>query len=118
MFNWLRSFKFRYESVDYSIYVPLKNSWKYTNNRDYNILSLSSKQSLLCIVKSEINYLQKESVSLTKESKGLYNLSNKFDLNSLKYFNELNNVRNKNRKIKQRIKRLAGIAKELKISIK
>ena len=103
MFNWLKGFKFKQKSPDYSIYVPLKNSWKYTNNHDYNILSLSSRQSLLCIVKIEINYLQKELFSLKKESKSLYNLVDKFDLNSLKYFDKLNNARNKKRKIEKEL---------------
>ena len=86
-------------------------------NSQNDKLSLASKQSLLSLVKSEINHYQEFLILLKIASKEMYQLANKENLETLMHFNRLNKMRNENRRVSKRIKQLARIAKELKMSM-
>lgn len=81
-------------------------------------LSLASKQSLLSIVKKEINNTQEYYKVLQQANTDLYMMSDINNEKTLIYFNRLNRVRNMMRLNKKRTKQLARIAKELKLSMK
>lgn len=87
----------------------------FTNRNDE--LSLASKQSLLALVKAEINHKQRLIVLQKSACSELYKMSDKDNPETLKHFDRLNSIRNGNRSIKKRIKQLARIAKELKLSM-
>jgi len=91
--------------------------WKDEDDSKNDKLTLASKQSLLALVKDEINHSQRYSQLLSITSKQLYDFADKNDSDTLDYFNKLNKNRNENRKVKKRIKQLARIAKELKMSM-
>lgn len=82
-----------------------------------NELSLASKQSLLSLVRGEINYEQRYCTMLKLGIKDLYELSDKNNPDTFEYFDRMNNIRTENRIVKKRIKKLARIAKELKMSM-
>ncbi len=104
-----------YEMPSYQVYNTPKINWSFSINDE---LSLASKQSLLAMTKGEINQLQRYSFLLSNTAKEFYKLADKNNPETLEWFNKLNNVRNQNRLCKKRIKQLARIAKELKMSMK
>ena len=92
--------------------------WKEESDTNNNKLTLASKQSLLALVRKEINRNQRMIVYSKQSCKSLYQLSDKENSESLIYFNTLNKIRDEIRITKKRIKQLARIAKELKMSMK
>lgn len=97
------------------VYFNIKNRYKSMSNK--NELSLASKQSLLSLVRGEINYEQRYCTMLKLGIKDLYELSDKNNPDTFEYFDRMNNIRTENRIVKKRIKKLARIAKELKMSM-
>ena len=91
--------------------------WKEESDTNNNKLTLASKQSLLALVRKEINHNQRMLVYSKQSCKSLYQLSDKENSESLIYFNRLNKIRDEIRITKKRIKQLARIAKELKMSM-
>lgn len=88
-----------------------------TFNSQNDKLSLASKQSLLSLVRDEINNNQKLIVLFKRTCSELYKMSDKDNPETLKHFNRLNLIRNETRSVKKRIKQLSRIAKELKLSM-
>ena len=91
--------------------------WKEELDTHNTKLALASKQSLLALVRKEINYNQRMLVLNKQSCKISYQLSDKENSESLVYFNTLNKIRDEIRITKKRIKQLARIAKELKMSM-
>ena len=91
--------------------------WKEESDTNNSKLTLASKQSLLALVRKEINYNQRMLVLNKQSCKISYQLSDKENSESLVYFNTLNKIRDEIRITKKRIKQLARIAKELKMSM-
>ena len=96
-------------------------SWQECGGMSFNNqndkLSLASKQSLLSLVKTEINHSQKYIKLFKITCSQLYLMSDKDNPETLKHFDNLNRIRNESRLVKKRIKQLARIAKELKLSM-
>ena len=91
--------------------------WKEESDTNNNKLTLASKQSLLALVKREINHNQKLLVLYKQASKRSYELSDKENSESLIHFKRLNEIRDEIKVMTKRIKQLARIAKELKMSM-
>lgn len=78
----------------------------------------ASKQILLSMLRNEINFEQEHLEYTKTETKYFYDLSDKNNPNTIEYFESLNMHRDFIRKSKKRIKQLAKISKELKLSLK
>ena len=91
--------------------------WKEELDTNNNKLTLASKQSLLALVRKEINHNQRMIVYSKQSCKNLYQLSDKENSESLIYFKRLNGIRDEIKVTTKRIKQLARIAKELKMSM-
>lgn len=81
-------------------------------------LSMTSSQVLLSLVKDEISALQYQTEYMQLWAKELYDNSDKSDEKTISTFNLLNATRNNIRFNKRKIKKLANISKELKLSVK
>lgn len=101
----------------------ITNAFKYWLNEmkmgkaQDDTLSLASKQSLLSLVKTEINSNQKLAILIKNSCKSFYEMSDKDNPETLLHFNRLNEFRNYQRTLQKRNKKLARIAKELKLSM-
>ena len=87
-------------------------------NNQSDKLSLASKQSLLSLVRDEINQEHAVLMYYKGMSAKYYQESDKTDEVTYESFQILNSCRNVVRDKKKRIKQLSRIAKELKMSMK
>jgi hypothetical protein len=108
------------DASDVSTEVFIKAVQNMLDNRRYSDkLMQSSKQSLLSLVKTEINKESRILLYRKMLSKEYYEKSDKnIPDTTEKYFYRLNAIRNMVRAKQKRIKQLACIAKELKASMK